>query len=56
MWCSKISHYTIFNFVEKIKRINGTALIIMSNSDNAESIFNELIEYTTGNNYTPGFW
>lgn len=35
---------------------NGTALIIMSNSDNAESIFNELIEYTTGNTYTPWFW
>jgi D-alanyl-D-alanine-carboxypeptidase/D-alanyl-D-alanine-endopeptidase len=34
----------------------GTALIMMSNSDNAESIFKELIEYTLGNRYTPWFW
>jgi serine-type D-Ala-D-Ala carboxypeptidase/endopeptidase len=35
---------------------SGSALIIMSNSDNAESIFKELIEFTTGNIYTPWFW
>ena len=34
----------------------GNALILMSNSDNAESIFKELIEYTTGNTSTPWFW
>lgn len=34
----------------------GTALILMSNSDNAESIFKELIEYAIGNCYTPWFW
>jgi CubicO group peptidase (beta-lactamase class C family) len=35
---------------------DGTALIIMSNSDNAESIFAELIQFTTGNTYTPWYW
>lgn len=34
----------------------GNALILMSNSDNAESIFKELIEYTTGNTSTPWYW
>jgi D-alanyl-D-alanine-carboxypeptidase/D-alanyl-D-alanine-endopeptidase len=34
----------------------GTALVMMSNSDNAESIFNELIQFTTGNTYTPWYW
>lgn len=34
----------------------GNALILMSNSDNAESIFKELIEYTTGNTATPWYW
>ena len=34
----------------------GTAIIMMSNSDNAESIFKELIEVATGNKYTPWFW
>jgi D-alanyl-D-alanine-carboxypeptidase/D-alanyl-D-alanine-endopeptidase len=34
----------------------GNALILMSNSDNAESIFKELIEYTTGNTTTPWYW
>jgi CubicO group peptidase (beta-lactamase class C family) len=43
-------HYAV-GFPEK-----GTALIIMSNSDNAESTFKEIIEYTTGNTYTPWFW
>ena len=33
-----------------------TALVLMSNSDNAESIFKELIEFTTGNEYTPWYW
>jgi D-alanyl-D-alanine-carboxypeptidase/D-alanyl-D-alanine-endopeptidase len=31
-------------------------LILMSNSDNAEGLFNELIEYTIGNQYTPWYW
>jgi hypothetical protein len=34
----------------------GTALIMMSNSENAESIFKSLIEELTGNTYTPWFW
>jgi CubicO group peptidase (beta-lactamase class C family) len=34
----------------------GNALILMSNSDNAERIFKELIEFTTGNTATPWFW
>lgn len=31
-------------------------LILMSNSDNAESIFKELIEFTMANRYTPWYW
>ena len=34
----------------------GTGLVIMSNSDNAESIFKELVEFTLANNSTPWFW
>ncbi len=34
----------------------GIGLVVMSNSDNAESIFKELIEFTLGNNSTPWFW
>lgn len=34
----------------------GIGLIMMSNSDNAESIFKEIIECTTGNTHTPWFW
>jgi serine-type D-Ala-D-Ala carboxypeptidase/endopeptidase len=34
----------------------GTALIIMSNSDNAESIFKPLIEFCLANPYTPWYW
>jgi D-alanyl-D-alanine-carboxypeptidase/D-alanyl-D-alanine-endopeptidase len=43
-------HYAV-GFPEK-----GTALIVMSNSENAESIFKPLIEALTGNTYTPWFW
>jgi D-alanyl-D-alanine-carboxypeptidase/D-alanyl-D-alanine-endopeptidase len=43
-------HYAV-GFPEK-----GTALIMMSNSENAESIFKSLIEQLTGNTYTPWFW
>ena len=35
---------------------SGTGLVIMSNSDQAESIFKELIEVTTANTSTPWFW
>jgi len=35
---------------------NGTAIVILSNSDNAESVFKELIEVSIGNKYTPWFW
>lgn len=34
----------------------GTALIMMSNSDNAEGIFKYLIEFCLSNPYTPWFW
>jgi serine-type D-Ala-D-Ala carboxypeptidase/endopeptidase len=34
----------------------GTGIVIMSNSDNAESIFKELLEITIGDTYTPWYW
>jgi serine-type D-Ala-D-Ala carboxypeptidase/endopeptidase len=34
----------------------GTAIVIMSNSDNAESIFKELLEITIGDTFTPWYW
>ena len=34
----------------------GTGIIIMSNSDNAESIFKELLETTIGDSFTPWYW
>jgi D-alanyl-D-alanine-carboxypeptidase/D-alanyl-D-alanine-endopeptidase len=34
----------------------GTGIIILSNSDNAESIFKELLEITIGDTYTPWYW
>ena len=43
-------HYSII-FPE-----TGTGIIIMSNSDNAESIFKELLEYAIGDTYTPWRW
>lgn len=43
-------HYAV-GFPEK-----GAGLILMSNSDNAESIFKYLIEYCLGNPYTPWYW
>ena len=43
-------HYTII-FPEK-----GTGIIILSNSDNAESIFKELLEITIADTYTPWYW
>jgi CubicO group peptidase (beta-lactamase class C family) len=43
-------HYTV-GFPQ-----SRTAVIIMSNSENAESIFAELVELTIGNKYTPSFW
>ena len=43
-------HYTII-FPEK-----GTGIVIMSNSDNAESIFRYLLEYLIGDTYTPWYW
>lgn len=33
-----------------------TGIIIMSNSDNAESIFKELLELAIGDSYTPWYW
>ena len=33
-----------------------TGIIILSNSDNAESIFKELLEITIGDVYTPWKW
>jgi len=34
----------------------GTGIIIMSNSDNAESIFKELLETAIGDKFTPWYW
>ncbi|HSF44862.1 MAG TPA: serine hydrolase domain-containing protein, partial [Chitinophagaceae bacterium] len=43
-------HYSII-FPER-----GTGIIIMSNSDNAESIFKELLETAIGDRFTPWYW
>ena len=43
-------HYSIV-FPQK-----GTGIIIMSNSDNAESIFKSLLEYLIRDTYTPWYW
>ena len=43
-------HYSII-FPEQ-----GTGIIIMSNSDNAESIFKELLETAIGDTSTPWYW
>jgi CubicO group peptidase (beta-lactamase class C family) len=43
-------HYSIL-FPEK-----GIGVILMSNSDNAESIFKELLEITIGDKFTPWYW
>ena len=34
----------------------GTGIIIMSNSDNAESIFKDLLETAIGDTFTPWYW
>jgi CubicO group peptidase (beta-lactamase class C family) len=34
----------------------GTGIIIMSNSDNAESIFKDLLELTIADTFTPWYW
>ena len=43
-------HYSV-GFPEK-----GTGIILLSNSDNAESIFKELLEVSIANKYTPWYW
>jgi serine-type D-Ala-D-Ala carboxypeptidase/endopeptidase len=43
-------HYSIL-FPDK-----GTGIVIMSNSDNGESIFKELLELTISDTYTPWYW
>jgi CubicO group peptidase (beta-lactamase class C family) len=43
-------HYTVCYPDKK------TAIIIMTNNDNGESIFKELLEYTIGDIYTPWRW
>lgn len=43
-------HYSIL-FPDK-----GIGVILMSNSDNAESIFKELLEITIGDKFTPWYW
>jgi hypothetical protein len=43
-------HYTIL-FPGK-----GTGIVILGNSDNAESIFKELLEVSIGDVYTPWYW
>jgi CubicO group peptidase (beta-lactamase class C family) len=34
----------------------GTGIVIMSNSDNAESIFKDLLETAIGDTFTPWYW
>ena len=43
-------HYSIL-FPEK-----GSGIVILSNSDNAESIFKELLEFAIGDRFTPWKW
>ena len=43
-------HYTI------LFPATGTGIVLMSNSDNAESIFKELLEIAIGDKYTPWRW
>ena len=43
-------HYTIL-FPEQ-----GTGIVLLSNSDNAESIFKELLQISIGDTYTPWYW
>jgi D-alanyl-D-alanine-carboxypeptidase/D-alanyl-D-alanine-endopeptidase len=43
-------HYTIL-FPEQ-----GTGILILTNSDNGESIFKELLEYLIGDTFTPWYW
>lgn len=35
---------------------SGIGIVILSNSDNAESIFKELLDITIGDKYTPWYW
>lgn len=34
----------------------GTGILVMTNSDNGESILKELLEHTIGDTYTPWYW
>lgn len=34
----------------------GTGIVILTNSDNGESIFKELLEVAIGDRYTPWYW
>jgi serine-type D-Ala-D-Ala carboxypeptidase/endopeptidase len=43
-------HYTI------LFPAQGTGMVILTNSDNGESIFKELLEYAIGDRYTPWYW
>jgi serine-type D-Ala-D-Ala carboxypeptidase/endopeptidase len=43
-------HYVV-GFPDK-----GTGIVLLSNSDNAESIFKELLEVSIANKYTPWYW
>jgi serine-type D-Ala-D-Ala carboxypeptidase/endopeptidase len=43
-------HYSIL-FPDK-----GSGIVIMTNSDNGESIFKELLEITIGDTFTPWYW
>lgn len=47
---NRFQHYTIV-FPE-----TGTGVVMISNSDNAESIFKELLEITIGDTFTPWKW
>lgn len=43
-------HYSIIFFK------NGIGVVIITNSDNGESIFKELLQLTIADNYTPWYW
>ena len=43
-------HYVV-GFPDK-----GTGIVLLSNSDHAESIFKELLEVSIANKYTPWYW
>jgi CubicO group peptidase (beta-lactamase class C family) len=52
----KEGHGNGFQHYSIVFPMQGTGIILMSNSDNAESIFKELLSFTIGDNFTPWYW